>query len=88
MLPTCFNVCKNCQFYAPGHHNECQETQAEWVSEKERSNFCDYFQVSEKDHKGLQKRSSVSKEKIKATFDQLFAEWNKAENFSLKPYLR
>jgi len=68
------HVCKNCQFYAPGHHNECQETQAEWVSEKERSNFCDYFQVSEKDHKGLQKKSSVSKGKIKATFDQLFAE--------------
>ena len=42
--------------------------------DKERSNFCDYFHVSEKDHKGLQNNSSVSKEKIKATFDQLFDE--------------
>ena len=33
------HVCKNCRFYAPGHHNQCQETQAEWVSDKERSNF-------------------------------------------------
>ena len=68
------HVCKNCRFYAPGHHNQCQETQAEWVSDKERSNFCDYFQASEQDQIGLQKKSSVRKENIKASFDQLFDE--------------
>ncbi|MEM6729918.1 MAG: hypothetical protein AAF658_00090 [Myxococcota bacterium] len=36
-------VCKNCVFYDPGSHNQCRETTAEYVSEKERSNFCGMF---------------------------------------------
>jgi hypothetical protein len=35
--------CLNCAFHAPGTYNECREPQAERVTEKERSNFCDYF---------------------------------------------
>lgn len=37
-------VCKNCEFYDPKVYNECRETSAEVVREKERSNICDYFQ--------------------------------------------
>lgn len=37
------HVCKNCEFYDPSAYNECRETQADVVREKERSNFCDYF---------------------------------------------
>jgi len=36
-------VCKNCGFYERGAQNDCHESQAERVVEKERSNFCDYF---------------------------------------------
>lgn len=36
-------VCKNCQFYDPKVYNECKETSADPVREKERSNLCDYF---------------------------------------------
>lgn len=36
-------VCKNCEFYDPKVYNECRETSAEVVREKERSNICDYF---------------------------------------------
>lgn len=36
--------CRNCQFYDPKVYNECKETQAEVVREKDRSNHCDYFQ--------------------------------------------
>jgi hypothetical protein len=36
-------VCKGCQFYDKDAHNQCHETQAERVVDKERSNFCDYF---------------------------------------------
>jgi hypothetical protein len=35
--------CLNCGFHAPEAYNECRESQAERVVEKERSNFCDYF---------------------------------------------
>jgi hypothetical protein len=37
------HCCCNCEFYDPGSYNECRETQAERVLEKDRSNFCDYF---------------------------------------------
>jgi len=37
------HVCKNCRFYDPGKHNQCAETQAEWVRYKEEANYCDYF---------------------------------------------
>lgn len=36
-------VCKNCGFYDPSYNNQCRENQAERVVDKEKSNFCDYF---------------------------------------------
>ena len=39
------HVCKNCRFYDPGAYNECKESSAEEVRDKERSNHCDYFQA-------------------------------------------
>jgi len=38
------HCCRNCQFYDPAKHNQCVETQAEWVRDKEIANYCDYFQ--------------------------------------------
>ena len=37
---TDMHSCKNCRFYDPGAHNDCRETIAEYVPDKERSNFC------------------------------------------------
>ncbi|MBF0371431.1 MAG: hypothetical protein HQL52_18480 [Magnetococcales bacterium] len=37
-------VCRNCRFYDQTAYNECHEPQAERVVEKERANFCDYFE--------------------------------------------
>jgi hypothetical protein len=39
------HVCKNCQFYDSSVYNECRESQAEVVREKDRANFCDFFQA-------------------------------------------
>ena len=39
------HVCKTCEFYESGIHNDCRETSAEFVSDKERANFCDYFRL-------------------------------------------
>jgi hypothetical protein len=35
--------CKNCQFYDPKAYNECRETNADRITEKEKANFCDYY---------------------------------------------
>ncbi|HWU42753.1 MAG TPA: hypothetical protein VN132_04915 [Bdellovibrio sp.] len=37
------HVCKNCEHYDVKAYHECREPQAEWVKEKDRANFCDYF---------------------------------------------
>ena len=37
------HVCRNCDFYDPAAYNECRESRAERVLEKDRSNFCDWF---------------------------------------------
>ena len=41
--------CKNCQYYDPGAHNECKETIAEYVPDKERSNFCGMYRAFQGD---------------------------------------
>jgi rRNA maturation protein Nop10 len=44
--PTCgadLHCCLNCRFYSPDAYNQCRETQAERVLEKDRSNFCGFF---------------------------------------------
>ena len=51
--------CANCMFYDPKIYNECRETQADRILEKERSNVCDFF----KPRKGAH---SVQDEKQKA----------------------
>ena len=35
--------CRNCIFYDSKVYNECRETQADRILEKERSNLCDFF---------------------------------------------
>lgn len=40
------HCCKMCEFYDPKHYNECKETQAERMTDKEKKNFCDYFKVA------------------------------------------
>ena len=40
------HVCRNCQFFKPGRSNDCLEPIADFVSDKERANFCDYFKAS------------------------------------------
>ncbi|MCC6278450.1 MAG: hypothetical protein IT289_11100 [Oligoflexia bacterium] len=37
-------VCRNCQFYDPRAYNECKEPAADRVVDKEKANFCDFFQ--------------------------------------------
>ncbi len=37
------HACRNCEFYDPAYHNQCRETVAELVVDKDRANFCDYF---------------------------------------------
>jgi hypothetical protein len=63
------HACKNCRFYDRQYHNECRETQAEWVTDKERANYCDYFAPSTRTAEGT---SGPSNDQVKSAFDGLF----------------
>lgn len=40
------HICKNCGLFDPFAHHQCRETSAELVSNKEKMNHCEYFQIS------------------------------------------
>lgn len=39
--------CRMCKFYDESSYNECKETSAQRILDKEKANFCDYFLLSE-----------------------------------------
>jgi hypothetical protein len=45
--PNCgadIKVCLNCRFFSPGSYNDCTEPQAERVVDKDKANYCEYFE--------------------------------------------
>ncbi|MBI2335697.1 MAG: hypothetical protein HYU97_02910 [Deltaproteobacteria bacterium] len=62
------HVCYNCQHYDKSSYNECRETQADRVLEKEKSNFCDYFSPSQGDKKPGKDSTLDAKAKLAALF--------------------
>lgn len=61
------HACLQCRFYDRSYHNQCRETQAEYVADKERSNFCDYFQFGrEVDAQG--QAAEDAKQKLEGLF--------------------
>lgn len=41
------HCCYNCHFYEAKAYNECREPSADRVVDKERSNYCDFFQMAD-----------------------------------------
>jgi hypothetical protein len=62
------HVCLQCTFHDPDSYNECRESQAERVVDKEKSNFCDYF--SPGDPKSIS--TGPTKEDALSALDSLF----------------
>lgn len=62
------HCCLNCDNYDVTAHNRCREPQAEWVPDREKANFCDYFIANRL--RGSGKQSAV--DDARRTFDDLF----------------
>ncbi len=46
VCPNCnayLHACIQCEFYDPSAHNQCREPSAEFVSDREGANFCEFF---------------------------------------------
>jgi len=64
------HCCRNCRFFDPSVHNECRETQAEWVRIKDRANYCDYFEASTR--VDLTGKAGASADDARKKWDSLF----------------
>ena len=48
--PSCgrdLHVCRACRHHDPGVNNQCREPHAEWVTDRERANFCEFYQLAD-----------------------------------------
>lgn len=61
-------VCRNCSFFDATAHNQCHESQADRVVDKDRSNFCDYFNP----RAGGTGSATASRDAMKAAAEALF----------------
>jgi hypothetical protein len=64
------HCCRNCRFFDPSVHNQCRETQAEWVRAKDKRNYCDYFEASTR--LDLTRKSGGSGDDARKKWDSLF----------------
>ena len=46
------HVCLNCQFHDPSAYNECRESSAERVRDRDRANRCEYFAPGDREGGG------------------------------------
>lgn len=63
------HCCLNCRFYDINRPNQCAEPQAERVTNKDRANYCNYFEPAPET--GNSARESAQ-EKSRKQFDDLF----------------
>jgi hypothetical protein len=65
--------CLNCRFFDPGFNNQCREPQAEWQSDKEKANFCEFFEFRVTAPIGRPGGGAQSdQDKARSAFDALF----------------
>jgi hypothetical protein len=63
------HVCRNCAHHDPSAHNECRESQAEMVRDRERANRCDWFRAGAGEGGGAVAREQQD---ARAGLDSLF----------------
>lgn len=75
LCPYCssaLHCCLNCLYYDEFSPNKCSESAADWVPDKEKANFCEYFE-NRKPH--LMKKD-MEVDKARAYWESL---WKKAQ---------
>jgi hypothetical protein len=65
---TDLHVCRNCAHRDPSAYNECRESSAEWVSDRERANRCDYFTPGAQEGGGVAEQRAKARSRLDALF--------------------
>lgn len=68
------HACLNCRFYSESAYHQCRESEAEFVSDKESANVCDYFEPGRDEASGAKPGSDAAARKAEARkkLDHLF----------------
>lgn len=60
--------CLNCRFYDKGSQWDCRESISEGVYDKERANFCEYFEYADKSASGDAQKAQDAKSQLARLF--------------------
>lgn len=69
--PAChaeLQVCRMCRFYDPRLAKACREPMAEEVKDKERANFCDWFQPRPNAYQPREDKTRAARAELEALF--------------------
>jgi len=67
---TWVHACKNCRFWNDSGRS-CEEPAADWVHDRERANFCDFFAMRSPDE-DVKKRGEEPGRGGRSAFEKLF----------------
>lgn len=62
------HVCLNCRFHDPSAYNECRESNAERVGDRDRANRCDYFSAGDRGGPGVADEQGAARSPLDALF--------------------
>jgi hypothetical protein len=62
------HVCRNCGHHDPNAYNECRESSAERVGDRERANRCDYFTPGDGGGDEVMSAAEAAKSELDALF--------------------
>ena len=62
------HVCRNCAHHDPAAYNECRESSAERVGDRDRANRCEYFSPGG----GGAGERPEARDQVRSTLDSLF----------------
>ena len=64
-----YHSCRQCRHYDPSRHNGCRETEADMVEDKERRNFCEFFDFNQAPFRAVgTDRANSARAKLDALF--------------------
>jgi len=67
------HICLNCRFYSKGAHYDCRENIDEIVKDKDRPNFCEYFELDENKLKDNESKAKEKASSAEEAFNKFFS---------------
>lgn len=62
------HACRQCFWYDVHAAKQCREPMVEWIVDKEKTNFCDYYKLNAKTDVVADTKADDAKEKLKKLF--------------------